>query len=81
LPPRTAARRDHWPIVFAELFREDAMPPQGDAVAAIPAPDAGAAKAMKGDREKRLDAGAADYLVKPVNTEQLLSTLRMWLHR
>jgi CheY-like chemotaxis protein len=39
------------------------------------------AKAMKGDREKCLEAGASDYVAKPVNTDQLLSLVRMWLHR
>jgi len=37
------------------------------------------AKAMKGDREKCVEAGASDYLSKPVNFEQLLSLLRVWL--
>jgi CheY-like chemotaxis protein len=35
---------------------------------------------MKGDREKCIDAGASDYVTKPVNTQQLLSLLRVWLH-
>ncbi|HKT17408.1 MAG TPA: HAMP domain-containing protein, partial [Stellaceae bacterium] len=39
------------------------------------------AKAMKGDRDKCIEAGASDYLAKPVNTDQMLSTLRTWLHR
>jgi CheY-like chemotaxis protein len=39
------------------------------------------AKAMKGDREKCIEAGAWDYLSKPVETERMLSLLRAWLHR
>src|SRR5438045_7967601 len=39
------------------------------------------AKAMKGDREKCLEAGASDYIAKPVDTDQLLSLLLAWLVR
>jgi CheY-like chemotaxis protein len=39
------------------------------------------AKAMKGDREKCIEAGASDYIAKPVDTDQLLSLLRVWLYQ
>jgi CheY-like chemotaxis protein len=39
------------------------------------------AKAMKADRQKCLEAGASDYIAKPVDVEQLLSLLRVWLYR
>ncbi|HEX9963316.1 MAG TPA: response regulator [Pyrinomonadaceae bacterium] len=39
------------------------------------------AKAMKGDRQKCLEAGASDYITKPVDTERLLSLLRIWLDK
>lgn len=39
------------------------------------------AKAMKHDRQKCIDAGASDYISKPVNLEQLMSLLKVWLHK
>ena len=39
------------------------------------------AKAMKGDREKTFEAGAWDYLAKPVEPDRMLAVLRAWLHR
>jgi CheY-like chemotaxis protein len=39
------------------------------------------AKAMRGDREKSLASGASDYITKPVDVDQLLSLMRVWLHR
>ena len=39
------------------------------------------AKAMKGDREKALEAGASDYVTKPVDPEKLLAVIHMWRAR
>jgi CheY-like chemotaxis protein len=39
------------------------------------------AKAMKGDRDKCIAAGASDYIAKPVDVPQLLSLMRVWLYR
>ncbi len=39
------------------------------------------AKAMKGDREKCIEAGASDYITKPVKMDQLLSLMRVWLYK
>jgi CheY-like chemotaxis protein len=39
------------------------------------------AKAMKGDREKCIEAGASDYVPKPVDLDQLFSVMRVWLAR
>jgi CheY-like chemotaxis protein len=74
-----------------ELVLLDVMMPEMDGyetAAAIRAIDAHknlpiiavTAKAMKGDREKTIAAGASDYITKPVDTEQLLSLMRVWLY-
>jgi hypothetical protein len=39
------------------------------------------AKAMRGDREKSIASGASDYITKPVDTDQLLSLMRVWLYK
>jgi len=38
-------------------------------------------KAMKADRDKCIEAGASDYIAKPIDMDQLLSILRIWLYR
>ena len=39
------------------------------------------AKAMKGDREKCIEAGASDYITKPLKIDQLMSLMRVWLYK
>jgi CheY-like chemotaxis protein len=58
-------------------MREIRRRPVGQALPII----AVTAKAMKGDREKCIEAGAWDYLSKPVNRDDLLAVLHAWLHR
>ncbi len=60
-----------------DTMREIRKLPAGKALPII----ALTAKAMKGDREKCIEAGASDYISKPVDTDQLLSLLRVWLYR
>jgi len=60
-----------------EATREMRKLPKGGRIPVI----ALTAKAMKGDREKCLEAGMSDYIAKPVNIEQLLSLMRVWLYR
>ena len=73
-----------------DIILMDIMMPEQDGyetIRAIRGLDAGdsvpiigvTAKAMMGDREKCIEAGATDYIAKPINIEQLLSLLRMWI--
>jgi len=59
-----------------EAAREIRKSPKGARIPVI----ALTAKAMKGDREKCLDAGMSDYIAKPINIDQLLSLMRVWLY-
>ncbi len=60
-----------------EAMREIRMRPQFERLPII----AVTSKAMKDDRDKCIEAGASDYIAKPVNTEQLLSLMRVWLYQ
>ncbi|MBJ6360177.1 response regulator [Paenibacillus sp. GCM10012307] len=60
-----------------EAMRQIRLLPQFDKLPII----AVTAKAMKDDRDKCMEAGASDYIAKPVNTEQLLSLMRVWLYK
>ena len=59
-----------------EVMRQIRQNPQFNSLPII----ALTAKAMKGDREKCIEAGASDYISKPIDNEQLLSLLRVWLY-
>jgi CheY-like chemotaxis protein len=60
-----------------ETIREIRSIPELDSMPIV----AVTAKAMKGDRQKCIAAGASDYVAKPVDMDQLVSVLRVWLHR
>jgi len=87
-----AAALEQFPVLQPDILLMDVMMPEMDGYEAMrrirEKKDlrslpiiALTAKAMKGDREKCIEAGASDYVMKPVDTEQLISLLRVWLSR